>query len=125
MMKLITKKKVRLIEAYELDQNCVITQVVAYTLYLNGTNRDQGPTIFELVYHNTNVIGSPQVFLNAMNLALSQNIKYDFRQKEPLNDDLRTKLVKRKNLAKGFVVYQDSHRLNTKLHTLPIIRGLK
>lgn len=113
------------IEACESDQNWVVVQVAAYTTYLNSTNRGRGLVVFELAYRNMNVIGSSQDFLNAINLALSQNMKYEFCQKEPLNGDIRTKIVKRKTPTKGFVGDRNSHRLDTTLLTSPITHNLK
>jgi hypothetical protein len=48
--KCLSKRKVDLIEACEIDQNQAIAQIAAYTLYLNGAHRGKGPTLFELAF---------------------------------------------------------------------------
>lgn len=94
MRKCITQKKVGLIEAYVIDQNYVVGQIVAYTTYIEGCNRGKGPTIFEMAFQNADIIGSPQAFLNASNMVLSQSMKYGFHSSDALHGNLKTTSVK-------------------------------
>lgn len=91
MTKWITRKKVGLIEACKLDQNCAVLQVFLYTRYLKGINRGRGPTVFEFAYRNADFSGSPKALLNTTNLALTHTISYNFCQIFPLNGDFKTK----------------------------------
>lgn len=125
MQRCITQKKVGLIKACITDLNQSVSQVAAYTTYGEGCHCGKGPTIFELVYHNADTIGSPKAFINTSNLAISHTMMYDLFQTDPLHDDPWTTFVKCKTNASGQVLAKEFHWSNKIWITIALTRGLK
>lgn len=117
------KKKVGLIEACILDQNRAVTQIAAYTGYLEGIHRGKGPTIFELAFRSADRVGSTKQFEEASNNLLLNIKNYDLLRTAPLNGDLKTRSVKQKGFATDVSSPIDSHRPDKVLITTPNTRG--
>lgn len=119
------KKKIRLFEACEMDQNRAIAQVGAYTTYRKGLARGKGPTIFELAFRNADQVGSPKLFEDATNMFSSNAAEFNLERTTPLNGDLITKLLKRRGHATSRVSPQDSHRHDRIQITSPNTKSIK
>jgi len=100
---------VGLLEACEMDQNRAVGQIAAYTSYLNGANRGNGPTMFELAFRVADVSSSPSKFIEATNLWMDSSAKFDLRRTGPLSGDIRSVSQKRKGPASANITPQDSH----------------
>src|SRR5450759_915660 len=117
------KKKVGIIEACAMDQNRAVGQVAAYTAYLEGLHRGKGPTIFELAFRHTDLVGSSRAFKAASNLILENRGALNLFQTKSLNGDLKTSSQKWKGNATSSISPQDSHCHDTVLITSPITRS--
>jgi hypothetical protein len=88
VMKCLSKRKVDLIEACEMDQNQAIAQTAAFTSYLNGAHREKGPTLFELAFWSADTVGSPIAFIKATNLWMGSSSSHDLSRSGPLSGDV-------------------------------------
>jgi hypothetical protein len=98
-------KKVGLLEACKMDMNWAVSQIAAYTLYLNGVHRGKGPTLFALAFRSADISGFSAKFIDATNLWIG--FKDYLSHTGPLTGDVRTKSHKQKGNASANITQED------------------